>query len=217
MPNENNRVALYARVSTTDQNCELQVTELREYARRRAWEIVGEFVDTGWSGTLANRPEFHRLMQDARRRAFDAVIVYKLDRWGRSLPHCIETIQELRSLGIRWIATTQNVDTDESNPMARLLLHLMAAFSEFERELIRERTQAGRLRYQRDFEAGRVGRTVHSRSGRDMPPNRPGKVFDREEVIVLRDQGLSYRAIAERMNLGVGTVVRTLQARSKMC
>jgi DNA invertase Pin-like site-specific DNA recombinase len=60
MPNENNRVALYARVSTTDQNCELQVTELREYTRRRAWEIVREFVDTGWSGTLANRPEFDR-------------------------------------------------------------------------------------------------------------------------------------------------------------
>jgi DNA invertase Pin-like site-specific DNA recombinase len=84
--------------------------------------------------TLANRPEFDRLMQDARRRAIDTVIVYKLDRWGRSLPHCIETIQELRSLGIRWIATTQNVDTDESNPMARVLLHVMAAFSEFERE-----------------------------------------------------------------------------------
>ena len=112
---------------------------------------------------------------------------------------------------------TQGLDTDQRNPASRFLLHVLGAAAEFERALIRERTQAGRLRYKQDFEMGRVGKTVNSRSRRDMPPHRPSKVFDRELVIILRDQGLSYRAIAERMNLGVGTVVRTLQARSKMC
>jgi DNA invertase Pin-like site-specific DNA recombinase len=128
----------------------------------------------------------------------------------------LNNIQELERCGIRFIAVTQGLDTDQRNPASRFLLHVLAA-AEFERALIKERTQAGRLRYKQDFEMGKVGRTVHSRSARDMPPHRPKKVFDREEIIVLRDQGLSYRAIAERMNLGVGTVGRTLQARSKRC
>jgi DNA invertase Pin-like site-specific DNA recombinase len=150
-------------------------------------------------------------MQDARCRAFDTVIVYKLDRWGRSLPHCIETIQELRSLGIRWIATTQNVDTDESNPMARLLLHLMAAFSEFERELIREPSMAGLKRYRDQYESGKVGRTITSRSGKNLPVGRPRRVLDRDRVRQLRSDGLSFRQIAFALGLGEGTVRRVLQ------
>jgi DNA invertase Pin-like site-specific DNA recombinase len=150
-------------------------------------------------------------------KRFDVLLCWKLDRFGRSLVDCLNNIQELERCGIRFIAVTQGLDTDQRNPASRFLLHVLGAAAEFERALIRERTHAGRLRYKQDFEMGRVGKTVHSRSRRDMPPNRPRKVFDREEVIVLRDQGLSYREIAERMNLGVGTVVRTLQARSKMC
>jgi putative DNA-invertase from lambdoid prophage Rac len=124
------KAVLYARVSTTDQSCEMQLLELREYASRRGWQIVDEFVDTGWSGATASRPELDRLMRDARLRRFDAVLVWKLDRWGRSVADCIRSIQELASHGIRFVAATQNIDTDESNPASRLLLHLFAAFGD---------------------------------------------------------------------------------------
>ena len=79
------RAAIYARVSTTDQNCELQLNELREYLNRHGWENAGEYVDVGWSGAKASRPEFDRLMQDAGKRKFDLVLCWKLDRFGRSL------------------------------------------------------------------------------------------------------------------------------------
>jgi DNA invertase Pin-like site-specific DNA recombinase len=211
------KVAVYTRVSTTDQNDEMQLRELSEYSVRQGWEVRATYQDV-MSGAKSNRPGLAQLMADARMKRFDVLLCWKLDRFGRSLVDCLNNIQELERCGIRFIAVTQGLDTDQRNPASRFLLHVLGAAAEFERALIRERTQAGRLRYKQDFEMGRVGKTVHSRSGRDMPPNRPRKVFDREKVIVLRDKGLSYRAIAERMNLGVGTVVRTLQqARSKMC
>ena len=130
--------AVYARVSTTDQDCSMQVKELREYCLRRGWKIQGEYIDTGWSGAKA---QLDMLMKAARVRKFDAVVVWKLDRWGRSIAHLIASLRELASLGVRFVAATQNIDTDESNPMARLLLHIMGAFAEFEREIIRERVK----------------------------------------------------------------------------
>jgi DNA invertase Pin-like site-specific DNA recombinase len=141
------KVAIYARVSTTDQNCEMQLAELREYIRRHGWENAGEYVDTGWSGAKASRPEFDRLMQDAGQRKFDAILCWKLDRFGRSLLHCKTAIEELRAHGVRFIATSQGIDTDESNPASRFLLHILMAAAEFERELIRERSLAGLKRY----------------------------------------------------------------------
>ena len=92
---------------------------------------------------------------------------------------------------------------------------MLGAAAEFERSLIRERTQAGKHRYRHDYAAGKVGKTVSSRSGRNLPPHRPKKVFDREEVATLRHHGLSFRQIAKCLGLGVGTVVRVLQERSK--
>jgi len=209
------RAAIYARVSTTDQKCELQLNELREYVLRHGWENAGEYVDIGWSGAKANRPEFDRLMQDAGKRRFDVVLCWKLDRFGRSLLNCKTALQQLKSYGVRFIATSQNIDTDESNPASRFLLHMLMAAAEFERELIRERTLAGQQRYKQDFTSGKVGKSVYSRSGRNLPPHRPTKVFDREEVVRLRRQGRSYRQIAKSMGLGLGTVVRTLNERSK--
>jgi DNA invertase Pin-like site-specific DNA recombinase len=101
------------------------------------------------------------------------------------------------------------------NPASRLLLHVLGAAAEFERALIQERTQAGRLRYQQDYDARRVGKLVQSRSCRNLPAHRPRRVFDREQVVVLRRRGLSFRAIAKKLGLGLGTVTRTLQERSK--
>ena len=167
------------------------------------------------SGAKANRPDLNRLMLDAQARKFDCLLVWKLDRFGRSLVDCLNNIRTLEESGIRFIAVTQGLDTDQRNPASRFLLHVLGAAAEFERALIRERTQAGQQRYRTDYAAGKVGKAVHSRSGRNLPPHRPKKVFDREEVVRLRHQGRSYRQIANALGLGVGTVVRTLHARSK--
>src|SRR6202011_2857800 len=137
------RTAIYARVSTNDQDCGMQLRELRDYCQRRGWAIAGEYVDTGGRGAQASRPQLDGLMKDARQRRFDAVLVWKLDRWGRSLIQSLQSVQELASMGVRFIAITQNIDTDESNPMSRFMLHIFGAFAEFEREMIRERTLTG--------------------------------------------------------------------------
>src|SRR5437879_13801972 len=89
------RAAIYARVSTLGKNCEMQLAELREYVSRRGWESIREYVDTGWSGAKASRPEFNRLMADAAQRKFDVALCWKLDRFGRSLLHCKSALQEL--------------------------------------------------------------------------------------------------------------------------
>jgi len=104
------RAAIYARVSTTDQKCEMQLAELREYVSRRVWEPAGEYVDTGWSGAKASRPEFNRLMKDASQRKLDAILCWKLDRFVRSLLHCKSALQELQTYGVRFMATSQNID-----------------------------------------------------------------------------------------------------------
>jgi putative DNA-invertase from lambdoid prophage Rac len=206
------RAAIYARVSTIDQNCEMQLAELREYVLRHGWENVGEYVDTGWSGAKASRPEFDRLMGDAGKRRFDVVLCWKLDRFGRSLLNCKTALQQLQAHGIRFIATSQNIDTDESNPASRFLLHMLMAAAEFERELIRERAMAGLKRYRQDYRAGKVGKEARSRLGKNLPVGRPRRIFDRQRVHKLRRQGLSPRKIAATMGLGEGTVRRVLRA-----
>jgi DNA invertase Pin-like site-specific DNA recombinase len=208
------RTALYVRVSTTDQNCELQFRELQVCAERQGRIIMETYQDT-MSGAKANRPNLNRLMLDARARKFDCLLVWKLDRFGRSLVDCLNNIRTLEENGVRFIAVTQGLDTDQQNPASRFLFHVLGAAAEFERALIRERTQAGQQRYRQDYAAGKVGKTVYSRSGRNMPPHRPKRVFDREEVMRLREQGRSYRQIAKSLGLGVGTVVRTLHDYSK--
>lgn len=192
------RAAAYARVSTTDQDNSVQVRELTEYIARRGWQLAGVYQDQ-FSGAKVSRPGLDRLMADARRRRFDAILVWKLDRFGRSLAHCVAAIQELTAFGIRFIAVSQGLDTDQANPTARLLLHILASVAEFERELIRERVAAGM----------RNAKANGTRSGR--PIGRPRRIFDHDEVVRLRRQGMSIEKIARRMGLGVGTVVRVLR------
>jgi putative DNA-invertase from lambdoid prophage Rac len=192
------KAAIYARVSTADQHNAIQIRELTEYMQRRGWELEAVYQDT-MSGAKANRPGLDKLMADARQRRFDAVLVWKLDRFGRSLVHCVSGIQELSSLGIRFIATSQGLDTDEGNPASKLLLHILAAVAQFERELIRERVSAGI----------RNAKAKGTRSGKAI--GRPRRIFNRDEVLRLRQDGLSLAKIAREMNVGVGTVARVLQ------
>ena len=195
------RAAIYARVSTADQNNTIQVRELTEYLQRRGWELAGTYQDT-MSGAKASRPSLDKLMADAQQRRFDAVLVWKLDRFGRSLVHCVSGIQELSSLGIRFIATSQGLDTDENNPASKLLMHILAAVAQFERELIRERVSAGM----------RNAKSKGTRSGK--PIGRPRRIFDRGEIVRLRQDGHSLAQIARQMNVGLGTVVRVLESAS---
>jgi putative DNA-invertase from lambdoid prophage Rac len=109
-------------------------------------------------------------------------------------------------------AISQNIDTDESNPAARFLLHILMAAAEFERELIRERSMTGLKRYRGLYGAGKVGKEIHSRSGKDLPVGRPRRIFDRQQVFQLRARGLSYRQIAKHLKIGEGTVRRILKA-----
>ena len=192
------KAAIYARVSTSDQHNEIQIKELTAYVERRGWELAGVYQDQ-MSGAKAQRPGLDALMADARLHKFDAVIVWKLDRFGRSLINCVAGIQELTAAGVRFIAVSQGLDTDAANPTSRLLLHILAAVAEFERELIKERVSAW-LKH---------AKTKGVRIGR------PRRVFDRQRALDMRQQGMSFPAIARELGIGYGTVVRGMDALSK--
>lgn len=208
------KVAIYARVSTTDQNCEIQLRDLREYVTRRGWTSVGEFVDTGFSGAKASRPALDKLMRTAARHECECIVVTKIDRFSRSVLHLNQQLQDLGSAGVRFIATSQSIDTDERNPTTRLLLQILGAVAEFEREMIRERTAAGSLAYRKAYDKGLVGKRKqkHSKSGKDLPIGRPHAVIDQVRVRAMRESGASIRQIAAKFKVGVATVVRTLAA-----
>ena len=190
------RVGIYARVSTSDQDCTQQLTALREYVSARGWTVQGEYVDNGHSGSKDTRPAMNRLIAAARKRSVDAIVVWKMDRWGRSMPHFISSLEELRGMGVRFIAITQGIDTDESNPAAKLMMNLLAAFSEFERELIVERTRAGLARARK---AGRIG-------------GRRPLVVDRKRVEELADEGATVREIGAEMGISPASVSRILRS-----
>ncbi len=193
---KNVRLAIYARVSTVDQHCEMQLRDLRQYAVARGWTLVGEYVDTGWSGKNAERPELRRCIADAKARKFDAIAVWKLDRWGRTVQQLVNDIIDFDCAGIRFIAITQGIDTDSSNPVSRLLLHLMAAFAEFERAVINERVVAG----------VRNAQAKGTRSGK--PIGRPKRVFNRGQVLEMRQAGLSLSQISAATGLPKTTIRR---------
>ncbi len=180
-------VAIYARVSTTDQDCTIQLTELRRYIIARGWTIAGEYADNGVSGIKASRPALDEVMEAARMRRIDAVAVWKLDRFSRSISQCLAQVQALEAAGVRFMAVSQAIDTDQSNPAGRLFLHMLAAIAEFEREMIRERTAAGRAK------ARAAG--VHM--------GRPRLVVDRQRVTDLRMAGRSWRQVAAELGCSV--------------
>ena len=147
------RAAIYARVSTLDQHVENQLTELRSYAERRDWTAV-EYVDKGVSGARDRRPALDDLLKAARRRRFDVLVCWRLDRLGRNLRHLILLLDELQALGIAFVTLGEGIDT--STPAGRLQLHVLSAIAEFERERVRERVLAGLARAR--AQGSRLGR-----------------------------------------------------------
>ena len=190
------KAVIYSRVSTSDQNCESQLKEIREYLSRIGWENAGEFVDTGFSGSKASRPALDQLMKDASLRKFDCVVVYKLDRFGRSVLHLNQQLAILESLSIRFVAISQGIDTDAKNPTSRLLLHILSSVAEFERELIKERTLCG----------------IRAAKAKGKTLGRPKRIFQRAEVVRLRDEGMSWRKIAEKLGVPTMTVVASYRS-----
>jgi DNA invertase Pin-like site-specific DNA recombinase len=190
------RAAIYVRVSTTDQHPEVQLNPLREYAEARAFEIVAEHVDHGVSGAKASRPQLDEMMAAARRRDVDVIVIAKLDRLARSVQHLVELAGELKALGVDLVVRDQAIDT--STPTGRLLFHVLGSIAEFERDLIRERINAG-------LDLARKRGTKFGR-----PPATNAK--QRARILRLRKSGHSLRAIAERVNVGRGTVERVLAA-----
>jgi DNA invertase Pin-like site-specific DNA recombinase len=184
------RAAIYARVSTLNhgQDATMQTRELRQYAEARGWEVTGEYVDSGVSGVKDSRPELNRLMADAKRRRFDVILIWKLDRFGRSLRHLVNALAELEAVGVALASLTDNLDL--STPSGRLMFQVIAAMSEFERELIRERVKAG----------------LRNASAKGKHIGRPKVIVDASEITRLRDSGASWRNIAKQLGVSVGTV-----------
>lgn len=187
-------VAVYARVSTMNgQNPEMQLAEIREYAARRGWTIAGEYVDLGVSGSKASRPQLDRMIRDAHARRFDAIVVWKLDRLGRSLKHLVTTIEDLAAYGVSFISLRDNLDL--STPSGRLMMHIIAAMAEFERELIKERVTAG----------------IQAARKRGVRIGRPRTYVSPDKIREMRAVGVPWRAIAQRLGVGTGTACRALQ------
>ncbi len=184
------RIALYGRISTRyhGQKVETQLMPLREYAERRGLQVVAEYVDNGVSGTKDTRPELDKLMKAARARRFDGVLVYKFDRFGRSISHLIRALEEFQSLGVEFISLTEAVDT--STPTGKLMFAMLTAFGEFERSLIVERINSG------------LDRAV--KQGKKL--GRPSRIVDRDRVLAMRSEGLSIRKIARELKVSVGKI-----------
>jgi DNA invertase Pin-like site-specific DNA recombinase len=150
------RAALYLRVSTLDQTPENQALELRRYVEARGWTAV-EYVDRGVSGAKDRRPALDELLKDARRRRFDALVVWRLDRLGRNLRHLIVLLEELQALGIAFVSLNEGIDA--TTPAGKLQMHILGAIAEFERARIAERVKAGLQRAK--AQGKRLGRPAH--------------------------------------------------------
>jgi len=186
------RAAIYARVSTLRQDEGMQMNDLRELALRHKWEIVTEYIDRGVSGSKESRAELNKLMADAKRRKFDVVMVWKFDRFARSLKHLITALAEFDHLGIDFVSHQEAVDT--STPAGKALFSMIAVMAEFERELIRERVMAG----------------LENAKRKGIQLGRRETLFDVNEAILMRKEGKSWREISKKLGVSKTVVYRRL-------
>jgi DNA invertase Pin-like site-specific DNA recombinase len=194
-----NRVAIYARVSTQNhgQDVTTQTRELEQFAQARGWHLVDSYLDIGISGSKDKRPQLDRLMADAHRRKFDVVIVWRFDRFARSVSHLLRALETFNALGIAFVSLSEQMDT--TTPTGKMVFTVLGAVAELERSLIVERVRAG-LR-----NARAKGKTL----------GRPRKGVDIARISALRLQGLSLRSIASELGVGLATLHRAAVPRSK--
>ena len=190
-------VALYVRIGTSDQNASMQADELRAYCARRKLKVVGEYQDT-ISGAKDSRPALQRLLADARARKFDAMVVWKIDRFGRSLRHLVNTLADLEALGVAFISLRDSLDF--TTPSGKLQFHVLAAVAEFERSLISERVRAGM----------KIAIKRGKRCGRPRTP------VDWEKIRELRSGGASWTTVAKALGAPRTVCQRAVSVRAKL-
>jgi DNA invertase Pin-like site-specific DNA recombinase len=189
------RAAIYARVSTLNhgQDVGMQTRELREYCERRGWQMAGEYVDSGISGTKEKRPKLNQLMADAHRRKFDVVAVWRFDRFARSVSHLLRALETFNALGVGFVSLSEQMDT--STPTGKMVFTVLGAVAELERSLIAERVRAGL----------RNARAKGKRLGR------PPVNVDLDRIRQLRAGGATWRIIAKTMSLSARSAHRAWQ------
>ena len=190
------RIAIYGRVSTSGQSSDIQITECRGYAERCGYEVVGEYCDT-ISGTTSkdDRQALSRLLEDAFTRKFDTVVVYSIDRLGRSLKHCLDILETLKEHRCDFVSIKQQIDT--SSPTGQLIFNIFACLASYERTMILERTALGRERAKaRGVKFGRKTKMNSSVA---------------EAVRLLRGKGAGIKDIAKSLQLGIGSVYKALK------
>jgi DNA invertase Pin-like site-specific DNA recombinase len=187
------RVAIYARISTKDQSVDMQLLDLERYSRERGLSVFKIYKDNGVSGTKETRPALNDLMDNAKKRKFDVVLVWRFDRFARSTKHLVTALYEFRNLGIDFISYQENIDT--SSPLGEAIFTIISAMSKLERDIIAERVKGG-LRKARA-------------NGKQL--GRPNDDVDISNVIKCKEQGMSIREIAKSLGLSRGKVERTLK------
>lgn len=192
------KVAIYARVSTTDQNPQMQLDLCRKHCEIHKYEIYNEYVDVGESGSKDSRPKFDEMLKWMRRYRFHAVCVYKMDRIGRSTAHLINLFEEFRKKKVHFMSVTQNIDS--TTPEGRMFMKLMMVLAEYEREMTVDRVKEGMARAKR--EGKKIGR--------------PRTGINSYHVIRLRNEGKSMRDIAKELQCSLGTVQRCIKKHTQV-
>jgi DNA invertase Pin-like site-specific DNA recombinase len=194
------RAAIYARVSTSNngQDPSVQTREIREYCERRGWQIAGEYVDAGISGAKDSRPELNKLMADAHRRRFDAVVVWKFDRFARSVSHLLRALENFNALGVGFVSLSEQIDT--STPTGKMVFTVLGAVAELERSLIAERVRAG----------------LRNAKAKGTRLGRPRISVDASRVARLRAEGRTVREIAVTLGVSRSLVHKTLANRGSL-
>lgn len=189
------KVAIYTRVSSSDQSTEMQIRVLREYCQARGFTIYREYTDHGISGTKCSRPSLDELLNDTRKKLFDVVLVYRFDRFARSSKQLITSLEEFNHLGIDFISYQENIDT--SSPLGKAIFTIVSAMAELERNIIVERIKTGL------YNAKKNGKQL----------GRPKAQLDLNQARALKQEGYSIRSIAQKMNISKSTVAKYLSVK----
>jgi len=195
-PDLDRRAVLYARVSTNNgQDPEMQLRELREYCQRRGWPVVSEYVNLGISGAKERRPQLDRLIADAHKRRFEVIVVWKFDRFARSVSHLLRALENFRALGIEFVSLSEQIDT--STPTGKMIFTVLGAVAELERSLIAERVRAG----------------LRNAKAKGKRLGRPAKQLNPAQIAALRAQGASWRRIGAQLGVSPACALKAAQGR----
>ena len=189
------KVAIYCRVSTKDQNVQMQLHICRKHCETQGYKVFNEYVDIGESGSKSSRPAFDEMLKYIRRYRFNGICVYKMDRIGRSLAHLVSLFEEFKKKKISFISVTQNIDS--TTPEGNMFMQMMMVLSEYERAMTIDRVKSGQSR------ARREGKII----------GRPKTQINEYEVLRLRNDGMSFRTVANKLNCSLGAIQRCIKRR----